>query len=865
MPTIKDNKLHQLLAKLIFIGLPTIIVWYYLLHYWNADFEIPTYTIIKQVSYFAIGLIGSMLFYALGFRFVPTFLLLICALYFLYKGIDASSIGEFDTFFIAIEFLVFGVLLSLGWFVGWGILRIKKFPIILASILLITYIFQLGDESYWLGINNKEQMAIMLWTKLGPVLAYVIFTIFISSYINHTTTTNKRFWFSLVQRTFFFFIVVASVYVLAASAKVLFFEPQLKKFTQDKGGNGNNSMLTKQPNDPNDPSAGSSYKTNDQLSMSSNNQKENILLFAAYIDNYFEDKTTPNPLYLVSFYYTKYDTLTESFERDTLLPFNDYFSPAVSSIPMYHSYSDSSVLELGKNDLYKKTISFDIYNKNLDPNFFVGPSTSFFVQPFAVEPMFRKEFVNAYRGKSSISELNSAYFIYNVEDPNIIAFQKLRYQQLSKHNDYTSMNDTFLHYYTQVPSNKLQARIDSLAKFITKDKSTVLDKVLAIKAHFQKRDSNGKKIFRYSDNPGEPNLPGASRLEHFLFKSKNGYCAYYATATLYLLRSLGIPSRVVGGFLTEDRSADKNRGWYWYYADQAHAWVQVYMPGIGWIDFDTTIDNDEARESTQTDGTPPLQPTKATFASFGYFKTIDTVSKKGEFVMTTAVVMDQNITIKPINVQLDLSLVTIIKDTATLNIAQIKPNDSATIVSYATVFNKLEQIQGDKLAQALPQPLPIDEVHIQPKILTQQNTSKDFSSNSASKYIIIVLGILFLFIATLLALPYIIFKYKSKQFNKNFDKNIVVLGYQLSRWVLKFLHQSTFNTDKELFKSADETFGTNFMSVLNAFHNYKYGKVIPNDIPTYKQNVVDNIAAINKQIATKSNIIKWMRWTQILK
>src|SRR5689334_24556482 len=61
-----------------------------------------------------------------------------------------------------------------------------------------------------------------------------------------------------------------------------------------------------------------------------------------------------------------------------------------------------------------------------------------------------------------------------------------------------------------------------------------------------------------------------------LFRSK-GYCAYYAGATLFMLRSLGIPSRIAVGFLTEDRS-DKNKGWYWYYANQAHAWVQVYFP-----------------------------------------------------------------------------------------------------------------------------------------------------------------------------------------------------------------------------------------------------------------------------------------------
>ena len=58
---------------------------------------------------------------------------------------------------------------------------------------------------------------------------------------------------------------------------------------------------------------------------------------------------------------------------------------------------------------------------------------------------------------------------------------------------------------------------------------------------------------------------------YFLFENRKGYCAYYAGATLFMLRSLGIPSRIAVGFLTVDRSGGKNKGWYWYYADQAHA------------------------------------------------------------------------------------------------------------------------------------------------------------------------------------------------------------------------------------------------------------------------------------------------------
>ena len=55
-----------------------------------------------------------------------------------------------------------------------------------------------------------------------------------------------------------------------------------------------------------------------------------------------------------------------------------------------------------------------------------------------------------------------------------------------------------------------------------------------------------------------------------------------------MLRAMGIPTRFTTGFATINRS-DKNKGWYWFYASQAHAWTQVYFPGYGWLDFDKCI------------------------------------------------------------------------------------------------------------------------------------------------------------------------------------------------------------------------------------------------------------------------------------
>jgi hypothetical protein len=69
-------------------------------------------------------------------------------------------------------------------------------------------------------------------------------------------------------------------------------------------------------------------------------------------------------------------------------------------------------------------------------------------------------------------------------------------------------------------------------------------------------------------------------------RSKRGYCEYYATTMTMMLRELGIPARYVKGFLPGKRNP--NTGTYEVQNRDAHAWVQVYFPGHGWITFDPT-------------------------------------------------------------------------------------------------------------------------------------------------------------------------------------------------------------------------------------------------------------------------------------
>jgi transglutaminase-like putative cysteine protease len=77
---------------------------------------------------------------------------------------------------------------------------------------------------------------------------------------------------------------------------------------------------------------------------------------------------------------------------------------------------------------------------------------------------------------------------------------------------------------------------------------------------------------------------GISTVECFAI-IKQGYCEYYASTMAVLLRTSGVPARVVYGFLPTDRGGD---GVEVIRAQNAHWWVEVYFPGIGWFEFDPT-------------------------------------------------------------------------------------------------------------------------------------------------------------------------------------------------------------------------------------------------------------------------------------
>jgi len=123
----------------------------------------------------------------------------------------------------------------------------------------------------------------------------------------------------------------------------------------------------------------------------------------------------------------------------------------------------------------------------------------------------------------------------------------------------------------------LDPRIRELAKQITADQKTAFLKASAIELYLS---SNYQYTLQL------PVVPPKDPVANFLFERKVGHCEYFASSMVMMLRTIGIPSRLVNGF----RGAEYNdlTGSYIVRAKNAHSWVEAYFPGYGWYTFDPT-------------------------------------------------------------------------------------------------------------------------------------------------------------------------------------------------------------------------------------------------------------------------------------
>jgi hypothetical protein len=131
--------------------------------------------------------------------------------------------------------------------------------------------------------------------------------------------------------------------------------------------------------------------------------------------------------------------------------------------------------------------------------------------------------------------------------------------------------------YLQLPK-VLPERVHALARDLTATPPTPYDRAVAIQDYLRRE-------MHYSLEIGLPPYD-QDVMDYFLFDSKEGFCDYYATAMVVLARSAGIPARPAFGYATG--TFDPGQGKYTVLQSDAHAWPELYFPGIGWVEFEPT-------------------------------------------------------------------------------------------------------------------------------------------------------------------------------------------------------------------------------------------------------------------------------------
>jgi transglutaminase-like putative cysteine protease len=130
--------------------------------------------------------------------------------------------------------------------------------------------------------------------------------------------------------------------------------------------------------------------------------------------------------------------------------------------------------------------------------------------------------------------------------------------------------------YAQPPMTT--ARVQQLAEQITANEPTTYRKIRAIERWL------GENTEYSLDAPLSPD--GVDVVDHFLFESRVGWCEQVASSLVVLARSVGIPARLATGFVPGE--VDKLTGRFIVREKDAHAWTEIYFPGVGWQGFDPT-------------------------------------------------------------------------------------------------------------------------------------------------------------------------------------------------------------------------------------------------------------------------------------
>ncbi len=148
--------------------------------------------------------------------------------------------------------------------------------------------------------------------------------------------------------------------------------------------------------------------------------------------------------------------------------------------------------------------------------------------------------------------------------------------------------------YLAVPKS-LPKRVRDLAAAQAEGLVSPYHKVQALRGYL-------KQHFPY-DLAVPPFPPQVDTIDYFLFEAKRGYCEHFATALTVMARSVGVPARLVTGYMPG--RYNPFTGFWDVRTSDAHAWTECYFAGIGWVPFDATPGAPSPTEFTEDQAAPP--------------------------------------------------------------------------------------------------------------------------------------------------------------------------------------------------------------------------------------------------------------------
>jgi transglutaminase-like putative cysteine protease len=277
----------------------------------------------------------------------------------------------------------------------------------------------------------------------------------------------------------------------------------------------------------------------------------------------------------------------------------------------YKTYSANTWLpgsveyrEPPKDGVMTSTYSPDIlsseFSYRITPTGFGGYTLFHMLEPVQVEGLKTAyQFDNDAALVADRAPMNASTYTVRSRVPTYSA-QQIRLRST------TDPEETYLPY-LQLPPN-LPSRVKQFTTALTQRADHPYDKAIAIETYLRSG--------RYDLNA--PSAPaGRDFVDYFLFTLKSGYCTYYATAMAVMLRTIGVPTRFVEGFAVPSsqqplKESSGNR--YAIPNSLAHAWVEAYFPGYGWVTFDPTPRSDLPLidRSTPLPQTSPSSPSDST-------------------------------------------------------------------------------------------------------------------------------------------------------------------------------------------------------------------------------------------------------------